>query len=153
MLYWLMQQKWLLLRYPVEIVVNALLIWAILNRMAPPRMVIEDPQGGDEWNRPKATLRRIRQFPIGKCLICSVLLFVVFAVAMTPLFALTLLGTVAAPSIPLFLGFWFFGSRWAVSLVFEGQPGQHAAIFLVYTFISVGVEVAIKWGARLFGLA
>lgn len=150
MLYWLIQQKSLLLKIPVEVLLETLLLWALLNRLAPPRLVIVDPAEGEAERGGKPVLRRLRQFPLGKCTICALLLSVVLAVAMTPIMLFQILGLVAGPVMLMGVGVWFFGSRWAVSIVFEGcPPGQQSVIVLIFFAISVGVEALLHWGMKL----
>lgn len=152
MLYWLMQHPWMLLQYPGEVLLDALILWAILNRMAPPRLVIEDPAEAAEGRIAKPVLRRIRQFSFAKCLGCALMLFVVLSVAMAPIMLFSILGLVAGPVMLLGVGAWFFGSRWAVSTVFEwSSPGQQAVIALIFIPVSLGAGMLLGWGIRMLG--
>jgi hypothetical protein len=139
MIRWFSEQGWRLVQYPLQVLFNGMLLWLVLNRLAPPRMVIEN-QGDARAHKP--VLRKIRQFPFFKCQACSLLLFVIALFAAAPVFYLqrSYGQFFILPGMAFFILIWFFGSRWAVSTVFEGSRGHHYAIFIFYIAISLGVD-------------
>lgn len=141
MIFWFAKQGWHLALYPVEILINSVLIWIILNRLAPPQLVIEEPGEAplDEYDLVKPVLRRTVNFPFLKCLLCSALLLGVALFSIVPVLMFSTRGII------IYLLLFFFGSRWAVSLVFEGSRSQHIVIFLLYLAIQTAVEKVIGW--------
>lgn len=136
---------WQLLKYPIEIAANALVIYFVLNRIVPPQY---DIKIADETAHPKTepiTTKRMA-YPLARCFALSALLFVVFLAAM---FCLTL------PRPEYIQGFlvvkfvlagavWYFGSKLVIDVIFRMPRGQ-IVIFILYIVVSVAVEWILGW--------
>ena len=147
MIYWLADQRGQLIQYVIEILVNGVLLWAILNLLVRPRWVLEESQSTlDDAPQAKPRLCRHWPYPFFKCQLCALLLFLVaLFVMVAPLAMNSQGGGRSVVGILVFLIFWFFASRWAAWFVFEGSRGQATVIFILYTVISYLVESMIRW--------